>query len=157
MRRGHLPVTTSAHTATEVLFVEQVTASAKRASVALISALDAPQKAPFLHIFLEPFRCPRGPPQPPSCGAGSWWQYPDAALPLPTGGGNSSLLRAHGRRYSRLPAGNFFGTIAPSVLSSLPPSLNTAYRPNGAAPESAVTRHRRSAWIPGRPLRASPR
>ena len=70
---------------------------------------------------------------------------------------NSSLLSRHGRRYSRLHSGNFFGTIAPSVLSSLPPSLNTAYRPNGAAPESAVTRHRRSAWIPGRPLRASPR
>ena len=54
---------------------------------------------------------------------------------------NSSLLSRHGRRYSRLHAGNFFGTIAPSVLSSLPPSLNTAYRPNGAAPESIRFRY----------------
>ena len=32
---------------------------------ALISARAPHQKVPFLHIFLEPFRCPRGPPEPP--------------------------------------------------------------------------------------------
>ena len=52
----------STYTAGDVFFVEALTALRQEHLCIVILAVSATQRAPFLYIFLEPFRCPGGPP-----------------------------------------------------------------------------------------------
>ena len=71
MRRGHLPVRTSAHTATEVLCVKLLTAFRHESICALISALEPPKSPPFCTFFWRSSDVPGNPPIPLSTGLAS--------------------------------------------------------------------------------------
>ena len=71
MRRGHLPVRTSAHTATEVLCVKPLTAFRHESICALISALESPKRPPFCTFFWSSSDAPGDPTSPLSTGLAS--------------------------------------------------------------------------------------
>ena len=65
MRRGHRHVGTSTWMARQVLYVEAMTAFAKDHLSIDLRLSQALHKAPFLHIFLEPFQMHPGTPLTP--------------------------------------------------------------------------------------------
>ena len=68
MRHGHLLVTTSAHTAREVLCVVEPLTAFRQESICASRLFDAPQKVPFFTFFWSPSDVPGDPPNPLSTG-----------------------------------------------------------------------------------------